>query len=238
MSTITLIRPTIFAGFPQIFAAFTTRHFAEPSLLAVQAEAARLAEAEGFFGIAFTDQVHKTQIAVVDHAGIISGHDGLITRQPGLLISTFAADCALVLLADPDAGILGTCHAGWRGAIDGIVTATVAGMQELGASPESMLTFVSPCISVHAFEVGEDVAERFGEKFTVRRPEWPRPHVDLRGFIRNELRISGVPPRHIETSESCTVAEPDLFYSYRGQQATPGRQLALIGLREDDKEVL
>lgn len=232
MSSLTIIRPSIFAESPQIFAAYTTRHFAEPSLLSLQAEAARLAEAEGFFGIAFTDQIHKTKIAVVDHAGTINGHDGLITRQPGLLISTVAADCALILMADPEAGILGTCHAGWRGAVNGIVSKTIARMQKIGASSSTTLAFVSPCISTQAFEVGEEVATRFGEKYTVRKPEWPRPHVDLKGYISNELRTAGLLARNIETSDACTVAEPDLFYSYRGQRATPGRQMAVIGLRE------
>lgn len=226
-----LLRPSIFDDAPNIFAAFTTRHFAGPSRAQAEAAASRLAEEEGFFGTALTEQVHEGRVAVVKDPGTVPRHDGLATRRHGLLLGTVAADCALVLLADPEAGVVATCHAGWRGAVAGIVPRAIEVACELGGRAENLRVFVGPCISVEAFEVGEEVAEQFDAAFVRRRSDWDRPHVDLRGIVSAQLAAAGVAPAHVETSDSCTVLTPDLYYSYRGENGTGGRMLGLIGLR-------
>jgi polyphenol oxidase len=226
----TIIRPAIFSGVTEIFAAFTTRHFADDSRSAAEASASRLADEEGFFGTTFTEQVHGNRVAAVSAPGRVAGHDGLVTRRPGLLLGTVAADCALLLLADAENGVVGTCHAGWRGAVAGIVPNTIAAMTEVGATPERVLAYVGPCISAEKFEVGEEVAEKFNADFVHRRPDWERPHVDLRKVVRMQLLDAGLPEEHIEISEACTMSSPELFFSYRGEEGTHGRMLGLIGL--------
>lgn len=227
----TVIRPAVFEAHPAIFAGFTTRHFAGPSRAEAEAAAARLAEAEGFFGTACTEQVHGADVAVVDDPGSVPGRDGLVTRRRGLLIATVAADCALVLLADPEAGVVGACHAGWRGAVAGIVPRAIGLMQELGAAPQRLLAYVSPCISVDRFEVGDEVALQFDPQHVHRREDGQRPHVDLKAAIVAQLTLAGVVREHLEVSRECTVSAPDIFYSYRGERGTAGRMLGLIGLR-------
>jgi polyphenol oxidase len=227
----TLIRPAVLAGIPGVFAAFTTRHFADPDRTAAEAAARSLGAEEGFHDLASTAQVHGGRVATVDTGGTVPDHDGLVTATPGLLLAVVAADCALVLLADTEAGVVGACHSGWRGAVAGIAGETVLRMAELGADPERMRAYVGPCISAEAFEVGEEVAEHFDDAFVVRRPEWPRPHVDLRAAVAAQLREAGVPVAQTEVSEACTVYEPERFYSYRGEDGTQGRLLGLIGLR-------
>jgi polyphenol oxidase len=226
-----LHRPAIFDPLGDVFAAFTTRHFAGPSRTEAQAASARLAEEHGFYGVAFTEQVHGARVAAVDVPGIVPGHDGLVTRRDQLLLGTVAADCALVLMADPEARVAGTCHAGWRGAVAGIVANTIEQMIALGAEPGRIRAYVGPCISVEEFEVGEEVASEFPEVVVARRPEWPRPHVDLRGAVHEQLRQQGILEEHTQISEACTVRQPETYYSYRGQNGTTGRLLGLIGFR-------
>ncbi len=230
--TTDLIRPAIFSVHEVVFAAFTTRHFAPPDRISAQSAAAALVKREGFSGLALTEQVHDNKVAVVREPGTVPGHDGLVTDQPGLALGTVAADCALIMIVDPIAGVVGNCHAGWRGAAAEIVTGTVERMVGLGARPSDMLAFIGPCISTEAFEVGEEVAAQFDPAHIIRRSDWPKPHVDLRAVVRKQLLDSGVRKRNIETSGHCTM-EDEGFYSYRGQNGTPGRMLALIGMRHE-----
>jgi polyphenol oxidase len=232
--SLALIRPNTFEASEHVFAAFTTRHFAGPSREAAHREAAGLAASEGFIGVAFTEQVHEARVARVDRPCTVAGHDGLVTRQPGLLLGTVAADCALILLADVRNGVVGACHAGWRGAVAGIVGETLSRMADLGAEPAHTRAFIGPCISLEAFEVGEEVASRFEPRHVHRRDEWPRPHVDLRGAVAHQLRQGGVPEDLIEVSGDCTLLQPETYYSYRGEGGTAGRLLGLIGLRKSD----
>ncbi len=227
----TLLRPDVFADAPGVFAAFTTRQFAGPAPGAARDAVQQLAHTEGFGAVAVTEQVHEATVAHVTAPGRASRTDGLVTATPGLLLSVYAADCALVLLADAEAAVVGACHSGWRGTVAGIAGETVRAMQRLGAAPGRMRAHVGPCISAEAFEVGEEVAAEFDAAHVVRRPEWPRPHVDLRAAIAAQLRAADVPASQTELSDACTVREPERFYSYRGEAGTPGRMMGLIGLR-------
>lgn len=223
--TESILRPALAAD-PRLVAGFTTRVFS-PADEGLAAARARLGDATGL-PIASVGQVHGADVATVREAGHVEAHDGLVTDRPGLLLSVIAADCALVLLADAEAGVVGACHSGWRGTVAGIVGETVQAMEALGAEPKRMQAYLAPCISTEAFEVGEEVAARFDPAVVVRRPEWPRPHVDLRGDLARQLAEAGV--ADIETSDECTVAD-DRFYSYRAEGGTPGRMLGFIGLR-------
>lgn len=183
--------------------------------------------------MAIPGQIHGSDVLHVTKPGLFPGFDGVVTDKPGILLCISAADCAAVLLTDADAGVIGACHAGWRGAVGGVIRRTVAAMNELGAGTDRMLAWISPCISAERFEVGEEVASEFSRERVVRRPDWPRPHVDLAGFIGDRLLAAGLAGERIEMSNRCTHAEPEAFFSYRATGGHTGRMMGLIGLTAD-----
>ena len=131
----TILRPALDAD-PRLAAGFTTRAFAaadEP----LDGVRTRLAAHEGFAAVASVGQVHGADVAVVTGGGHVEAHDGLVTAIPGVLLTVMSADCALVLLADADAGVVGACHAGWRGTVAGVVGRTVAAMRARRASEKA-----------------------------------------------------------------------------------------------------
>ena len=219
-----ILCPALATG--RVVAGFTTRDFS-PAEEGLDAARARLGETTGL-PVASVGQVHGRDVAVVREPGHILDHDGLVTDVPGLVLSVVAADCALVLLADAEAGVIGACHSGWRGTVAGIVGVTVRAMADLGAEPDRIQAYLAPCISAEAFEVGEEVAEQFGPSVVRRRADWPRPHIDLRADLGRQLAEAGV--AEVEAATGCTVAD-DAFYSYRAENGTPGRMLGFVGLR-------
>lgn len=231
-----LLHPTVFTGVPALVAGFTTRAFAGAGPDAVAEARRRLGALHGFEAVASAGQVHGADVAVVREAGYVPAHDGLVTDQAGLLLTVVSADCALVLLADAASGVLGACHSGWRGTAADIVGKTVDAMCGLGAEARRVRAWVAPCISVGAFEVGEEVAAHFSGDIVVRRPEWPRPHVDLRAALAAQLRAAGMADERVEFSDACTASDLERFYSYRAEGGTPGRMIAFVGLRADGPE--
>lgn len=220
-----LLRPALHAD--GLIAGVTTRAFstAEEPLDAVRARLSR----EIGLPLASVGQVHGADVAVVREPLHVPAHDGLVTDVRGLALSVVGADCAVILFADAEAGVIGACHSGWRGTVAGVVANTLGQMATLGAAPERMRAYVGPCISAEAFEVGEEVAAQFADDVVVRREGWPRPHVDLKAEIRRQLAEAGV--AEVEVSDGCTVRETDRFYSYRAEGGTRGRMVAFVGLR-------
>ena len=243
------LRPAAFADVPGLVAGFSTRRggvsrppFDDLNLgLSAGDERAdvlenrrRLAEHVEFGpdALAIAGQVHGAEIKRVEAPGLFPGYDGLVTRTRGLLLSITAADCAAVLLADADAGVIGACHAGWRGTVARIAERTIEAMQAEGARPERLRAYISPCISRAHFEVGPEVAQRFDRAFVHHPPGKTKPHVDLKAAIRDQLVQAGVPPDVIEVAPQCTFAEPEAFFSYRSQHGRTGRMMGFIGMAE------
>ena len=248
MSRPMLLRPAVFAGIPGLAAAFSTRHggMSEPPYASfnlslstaddparVRENRRRLAEALGFApdALAVAGQVHGAKVRAVDTPGLYPGFDGLVTATPGVPLCITAADCAAVLLADAEAGVIGACHAGWRGTAARIVPETVAAMTKLGAAPERMRAYVGPCISAEHFEVGPEVAERFAPDFVRRLPGKAKPHVDLKAALAAQLAEAGLPSDAVEVSPHCTFAGTDDFFSHRAEGGVTGRMMGVIGLR-------
>jgi len=145
--------------------------------------------------------------------------DGIVTRTPHLAIGVSTADCGPVLLADSQARVVGAAHAGWRGALAGIVEATVEAMQRLGAARERIRAALGPMIRRRNYEVGPDLIARFNAEdpasrdFFVAAPRAGHALFDLGGYIGARLRGAGV--RHVEDIGLCTYADPVRFFSYR-----------------------
>ncbi len=228
--TDSILTPSVFNDLDGIVAGFTTRSFS-PADEPREATRQRLQEQTGFAHVASVGQVHRADVATVAEGGHTPEHDGLVTDRAGLLLTTIAADCALVLFADPASGVLGACHSGWRGTVAGIVAQTVGAMEALGADARGMRAYVAPCISAERFEVGEEVAAQFAPEVVQRREDWPRPHVDLKAELSRQLQALGVADARTEIASGCTMTETDRYYSYRAEGGTPGRMLGFIGRR-------
>lgn len=180
--------------------------------------------------IAYADQVHGNRIQVVNGGGTYPSTDGLITTIPGLTLAIQVADCAAVLLWDAHNKVIGAFHAGWRGAVAEIIPAGIHRMRRQGAAVEQLQAFVSPCLSLKNFEVGSEVAEQFPAAY-VNKDRYVKPHVDLKGFIKSQLRGAGINETNMEVRGEDPVDDARNFYSYRREGEKSGRMMALIRLR-------
>jgi YfiH family protein len=164
--------------------------------------------------------------------------DGVVTGQRSVVCGALAADCAPVLIADAQAGVVAACHAGWKGALTGIVGETVAAMARLGADPARMVAAVGPCIGPASYEVGEEFEARFvaedaghGQWFAAGA-EIDKRMFDLPGFVVSRLNAAGVEQAEWIGRDTC--AEGDWFYSnrraFKQGEADYGRLLSAIML--------
>ncbi len=181
--------------------------------------------------IAYSKQIHGTEIKEVSEGGFAGDCDGLVTVKEGIALAIQVADCAAVLFYDKEHRIISAVHAGWRGAVGGIVPRTVEIMFNKGANPESIQAFISPCISLNKFEVGDEVAQQFPDTF-IDSTSFSKPHIDLDSFIRWQLVEKGVLEKNIEASEACTFNIENEFYSYRREGEKSGRMMAIIKLNK------
>ncbi|MFH5775941.1 peptidoglycan editing factor PgeF [Paracoccus broussonetiae] len=189
--------------------------------------------------LATVHQVHSAEVATLragddplSFAKIRA--DGLVTNQPGVALAVLTADCQPVLLADPQAGVIGAVHAGWRGALAGVLEAAVGAMADLGAT--RIRAVIGPCISQRHYEVGDEFMDEVlaedpdHHRFFSGGPNG-RPMFDLPSFGLARLREAGV---EAEWSGHCTYADPDRFYSYRRSthlhEADYGRLISVITL--------
>lgn len=186
-------------------------------------------------------QIHSPDVVVADapwtHAARPRA-DAVVTRIPGLAIGVSTADCGPLLFADPQAGVIGAAHAGWRGAFTGVIEKTVAAMEALGADRGRILAALGPTIRQPNYEVGPEFVERFiaadaGNARFFSPAERPgHAMFDLAGYIGERLQRAGV--GNFEDLGLCTYAEPDRFYSYRRttQRGEPdyGRHINAIAL--------
>ncbi len=186
-------------------------------------------------------QIHSATALLVTEPWQVDAQpkaDALVTRTPGLALAALAADCAPLLFADPVARVVAAAHAGWKGALGGIVEATLDTMETAGARRADIVAAIGPCISQPAYEVGPE----FQAAFTAKQPDYARyfsipageqrAHFDLPGFIAHRLTAAGV--RGIHLSGVCTYADPNRFFSYRrtthAGEADYGRQISAIML--------
>lgn len=163
--------------------------------------------------------------------------DAMVTGQPGLALAILTADCQPVLFADTQAQVIGAAHAGWRGALSGVLENTIAAMEALGAERARIRAVIGPCISQAAYEVGQE----FLEVFLDEDPAYARFFIngagekyqfDLVGFGLHRLRESGI--SEARWIGECTYSDPARFYSYRRsvheRHADYGRLISVIRL--------
>ena len=183
-------------------------------------------------------QVHSARaIPVTGPLPIRPEADAMVTATPGVLLGVLTADCQPVLFHDAKAGVIGAAHAGWRGAVDGVLEATLDAMEGLGASRTRISAVIGPTISQAAYEVGPEFLDRFRaeDEAALRffaNGTGDRYLFDLPGYGLYRLRLSGV--GHAEWTGHCTYRDPERFYSFRrtthAGEADYGRLISTIRL--------
>lgn len=229
---------------------------------AVEENFARLADAlgAGKEDFVFTDQTHTTNVRKVTGQdagkGLIRERDytdvdGLITNEPGLILSAFFADCVPLYFVDPVRRAIGLSHSGWRGTVNRMGAATLAAMRrEYGTSPADVICAIGPSICQDCYEVGEDVAAEFLSAFAGREREILREQKTFTGetegkgndgikkyqlnlWRANEIILeeAGVPKEHIAVTNICTCCNPDIFFSHRASHGRRGNLGAFLALK-------
>lgn len=198
---------------------------------------ARVAEAMGVATIVSLNQVHSADVVTVCAPPATPPKaDAVVSATPGLALAILTADCQPVLFADARAGVIGAAHAGWRGALAGVLEATVEAMEGLGARRQDIHAVIGPCISQSKYEVGPDFIYAFLEedrdnaRFFAKGKD-DRLLFDLPGFGLDRLQRAGV---SAEWSGHCTYSDAERFYSYRRAthlaEADYGRLISVIRL--------
>ena len=184
------------------------------------------------------NQVHSATAVPLD--GPVADRpaaDAIVTATPGLGLAILTADCQPVLFADTEAGVIGAAHAGWRGALDGVLDATIEAMEALGATRQGIRAVIGPTISQRAYEVGPEFLDRFLDEDPENARffaggDGDRVHFDLPSYGLYRLREAGV--GEAEWTRHCTYSDPGRFYSYRrtthNGEADYGRLISVIRL--------
>jgi len=187
-------------------------------------------------------QVHSADVVRVDGPwafGSTPKADALVTQKPGLALGVLTADCTPVLFADPQAHVVGAAHAGWTGAVNGVLEATIAAMIDMGATPQGIHAAIGPCIHQASYEVGFELRDR-----VVDQSPWADPHFkngkaghfyfDLPGYVSQRLRRASL--QNIELVDIDTYRHEDKCFSYRRTThhggGDYGRALSIIGLED------
>lgn len=200
----------------------------------------------GWMGVALdrlvtVHQVHSPDVVTVERpfSGERPRADGMVTDRPGLALGVLTADCGPVLFAEPEARVVGAAHAGWKGALTGVLEATIAAMERLGARRQRIAAVLGPAIGRANYEVGPEFVARFTAAAPGNAryfsPSGKAGHAlfDLNGYTLDRLAAAGVAASSLGR---CTYAEEPLFYSYRRTthrgERDYGRQVAAILLEE------
>src|SRR5450631_2158240 len=188
-------------------------------------------------------QIHSPDVVVADQPWSQANRpraDAIVTRMPRLAIGVSTADCGPLLLADAEARVIGAAHAGWRGALTGVIEAVVAAMEKLGAERARIVAALGPAIRQPNYEVGPEFVARFlaadtdNARFFAPSERAGHAMFDLAGYIADRVQRAGVAT--FEDLALCTFAEPERFFSYRRttKQGEPdyGRHINAIALAD------
>jgi polyphenol oxidase len=186
-------------------------------------------------------QVHSADVMIVDAPFVERPKvDGLVTNKPGIALGILTADCGPVLFADHQAGVIGACHAGWKGALTGVTDHTVEAMESLGANRKNIVAVLGPTISQNAYEVGPEFPKPFlqqnnaHQKFFIPSVKSDHYMFDLPAYLIDRMQAHGV-GQAVDLA-LCTYADAERFFSYRRtthlQEKDYGRLISTVALRE------
>ena len=186
-------------------------------------------------------QVHGTEVAVVTKPFAERPKvDGLVSNTPGIALGILTADCGPVLFADAAAGVIGACHAGWKGALAGVYRSTVMAMEKLGAERSRITAVLGPTISQKAYEVGPEfpklflAADAVNAKYFIPSVKDAHYMFDLQTYLLDQMRAFGLGT--VTSLGLCTYGDAERFFSYRRtthrQEKDYGRLISAIALNE------
>ncbi len=191
--------------------------------------------------LATQHQVHSADVVTLTATADLPRlkADAMVTAVPGLILGVLTADCGPVLFSDLEAGVIGAAHAGWKGAFDGVLEATITAMEALGARRERIVAVLGPSIAQADYEVGPEFVERFCareaafDKYFIPSAKPGHAMFDLPALTVDRLKASGVSASNLGLS---TYPDPDRFFSYRrtthAGEPDYGRQISAIALQE------
>lgn len=186
-------------------------------------------------------QVHGTDALVVDRAlastdRFIGGWDALVTDRSGVMVAVRTADCVPILMHDSKRRVVAAIHAGWRGAVAGIVPKTLALLQaRFGSVPEEIRISIGPSAGVCCYEVDEPVLNNLRKEFSgwdkvIQSRKGGKTHLDLKALVKEQAQAFGAVSQSITTVNLCTICHADLFFSYRREGKVNGTMVSAIGL--------
>lgn len=190
-------------------------------------------------------QVHGNDVVVIDKQNYDVSHfqhveaDAIITNQPGLMLAVTVADCYPLMVFEPEQRVAAVIHAGWRGAANGLIGKTIDAMvNEFACRTDAMLVAVGPGISAEHYEVGKDVREGFRSGTghwdeIASEVEFGKWRVDLQKSCLLQLEQAGVKKKNIDCTDACTWNQRELFFSYRRDAGTTGRQMGFVLFRDE-----
>jgi len=186
-------------------------------------------------------QMHSSLVRRVDRAQIAERAslwgDGLLTSDPGAIVSIQTADCLPILIADTKNHAVAAFHAGWRGTLKRIVEHGIESMKlEFGSDPKDLTAAIGPGIGQCCFEVGPEVRDRFVVQFSYAHELFTphdKPRLDLVAANRRQLVTAGLDLKSIFSIDLCTSCRTDLFFSYRAEHGKTGRMMSVIGIQPD-----
>ncbi len=202
----------------------------------------RVRDALGAKAILTLHQIHSPNVVTVTETWEMGNGpqaDAMATNAAHIALAILTADCAPVLLADSDARVIGAAHAGWKGALCGVIESTIAAMEGLGAQRARMAAAIGPCISQANYEVGPEFRERFVDadpataRFFAGSGEQDHFRFDLEAYAASRLEAAGI--RNLAPLSACTYAREADFFSFRRathrKETAYGRQISAIMLR-------
>jgi polyphenol oxidase len=197
-------------------------------------------------------QVHGTSVSLVTSKergrGAVPGNflgetDALVTSEPGVVLTAYAADCQLIFFVAPQIPVIALAHAGWRGALGGMARLVVAYLQEhFAVEPSNLLAALSPAICPQCYRVDEEVAGCFYQAGWGGTPYLEpdiegRFRLDLSSINAAQLREAGIKEYHLVENNWCTSCRTDLFYSYRRERGNTGRMMGFLAINTEGSRV-
>ncbi|MBU5438163.1 peptidoglycan editing factor PgeF [Tissierella sp. MSJ-40] len=194
-----------------------------------------------------TKQVHGIDILIIDNDNINSRDllkeeiDGIITNIPGIILTTYHADCVPIYFLDTNKKVIALAHAGWKGTLNNIGENIIKNMIKYYSSdPQDIMAVIGPSIGPCCYEVGKDVEELFLDRYpnydSILIKRGNKIYLDLWKVNRTNLENSGIKKENIYSTTTCTSCNTHRFYSYRKEKGIKNRMIAAIMLKVDEKE--
>jgi YfiH family protein len=179
-------------------------------------------------------QIHSARVLLADgqNDGVLGEGDAIIVSQPGTLAAIRTADCLPILIADPIHRVAAAVHAGWRGTVAQIASATVGQLSNrFDTRPRDLIALIGPGIQHCCFEVGAEVASQLGNLLPERKDLQERTRISLAEANRRQLIGAGILPHNVQATNECTCCNPERFESFRRDREASRRMVSVIGLR-------